>query len=97
MYFQCFLLVGFALNMLVTPYLGNYSISMNPRAIRVVALAALGTLQCGGPWDPLVPSNRVYIIYLLIFNRALFMVSLYIRAEPIIPKKLPIILFQIST
>ena len=51
MYFQCFfLLVGFALNMLVTPFLGNYGISMNPRAIRVVALAALGTLQCRGPW-----------------------------------------------
>ena len=36
MCFQCFLLVGFALNMLVTPFLGNYCISMNPRAIRVV-------------------------------------------------------------
>ena len=46
MYFQCFLLIGFALNMLVSPFLGNYGISMNPRAIRVVALAALGTLQC---------------------------------------------------
>ena len=34
MYFQCFLLVGFALNMLVTPYiLGNSGISMNPQAI----------------------------------------------------------------
>ena len=49
MYFQCFLLVGFALNMLVTPFLGNYGISMNPRVIRVVALVALGTLQCRGP------------------------------------------------
>ena len=38
MCFQCFLLVGFALNMLVTPFLGNYCISMNPRAIRVVAV-----------------------------------------------------------
>ena len=46
MYFQ---FVGFALNMLVTPFLGNYGISMNPQAIRVVALAVLGTLQCGGP------------------------------------------------
>ena len=50
MYFQCFLLVGFALNMLVTPFLGNYGISMNPQAIRVFAFAALGTLQCRDHW-----------------------------------------------
>ena len=50
MYFQCFLLVGFALHMLVTPFLRNYGISMNPQAVRVVALTVLGTLQCGGPW-----------------------------------------------
>ena len=69
MYFQCFLLVGFALNMLVTPFLGNYCISMNPRAIRVVDFAALGTLQCGGPWvhsNPVVPSNRVTNLYVAV-------------------------------
>ena len=52
--------------MLVTPFLGNYRISMNPRAICVVALAALGTLQCGGPWvhrNPVVPSNGVTDLY----------------------------------
>ena len=45
-----FLLVGFALNMLFTPFLGNYGISMNPRAICIFALAVLVTLQCRGPW-----------------------------------------------
>ena len=66
MYFQCYLLVGFALNMLVALFLGNYGISMNPRAIRVVALAALGTLYCRGSWvhvNPVVPSNRVTNLY----------------------------------
>ena len=38
-----------ALNMLVLRILGNYVISINPQAIRVVALAALGTLQRRGP------------------------------------------------